>query len=206
MSGRGVPRFIHGNELPGVAATRLPRLVVLTDRTQLPPGRSLVSTVRECVAAGLLAVVVREHDLSVHARALLLRDLARIDGLMVISSRIPSLTAHGLHLAAHQPAPRSGRWGRSCHSRQDVTRAAREGAAWATLSPYASSRSKPGRPPLPADSWAGHQVPVLALAGVDVTNARAAIEAGAYGVAVMGAVMRADDPGSVVAQLLGEVG
>ena len=62
MSGRGVPRFIHGNELPGVAATRLPRLVVLTDRTQLPPGRSLVSTVRECVAAGLRAVHLDRFD------------------------------------------------------------------------------------------------------------------------------------------------
>ncbi|WP_167288647.1 thiamine phosphate synthase [Nocardioides seonyuensis] len=194
------------HEQPEVTSLPLPRVVLVTDRSLLPPGRGLLATVRECTAAGLRAVVVREHDLSVHARALLLRDLARIDGLMVISSRSPCLTAHGLHLAAHQPAPRSGRWGRSCHSRQDVARAAGEGAAWATLSPYAPSRSKPGRPPLPADSWAGHPVPVLALAGVDATNARAAIEAGAHGVAVMGAVMRADDPASVVAQLLGEVG
>jgi thiamine-phosphate pyrophosphorylase len=40
---------------------------------------------------------------------------------------------------------------------------------------------------------------------VDAGNAAACIDAGAHGVAVMGAVMRADDPGSVVRTILEEV-
>ncbi|GAA0970329.1 Thiamine-phosphate synthase [Nocardioides aquaticus] len=48
-------------------------------------------------------------------------------------------------------------------------------------------------------------VPVYALGGIDATNAADFRTAGADGVAVMGAVMRADDPAAVVEQLLGAV-
>jgi thiamine monophosphate synthase len=181
----------------------IPRLVLLTDRSQLRLGRGLVRTVRECVGAGLEAVVVREHDLEPGQRHALVTALAAIDGLAVISSRIPDDAAHGLHLAAHQPAPADECWGRSCHSRADVARAAAQGASWVTLSPYAVSASKPADgPALPAPDFAGHPLPVLALAGVDTTNAAAAVAAGAHGVAVMGAVMRAADPAAVVAALV----
>jgi len=184
----------------------IPRLVLLTDRSQLRLGRGLVRTVRECADAGLRAVVVREHDLAPERRRALVRTLADIDGLRVLSSRITDSAAHGLHLAAHQPPPLRAQWGRSCHSRTDVARAAEQGASWVTLSPYAASGSKPGRTPLPAAAFAGHSVPVLALAGIDVTNAAGALAAGAHGVAVMGAVMRAGEPAAVVADLLREMG
>lgn len=180
----------------------IPRLVLLTDRSQLSLGRGLIRTVSECADAGLEAVVVREHDLSPPARRALVLELAAIPLLTVLSSRIPDETAHGLHLAAHQPAPGHGWWGRSCHSRDAVARAAAEGASWATLSPYAASGSKRDlRPVLASGDLAGHPIPVLALGGIDPTNAAVAIEAGAHGVAVMGAVMRASDPAAVVAEL-----
>lgn len=181
----------------------IPRLVLLTDRSQLRLGRGLVRTVRECVDAGLRAVVVREHDLESGRRHALVTALAEIDGLTVVSSRVPDASAHGLHLAAHQHPPAGGSWGRSCHTRADVARAAGQGASWATLSPYAVSASKPGHgPALPSSAWAGHPIPVLALAGIDATNAAAAVAAGAHGVAVMGAVMRAAEPAAVVAALV----
>lgn len=181
----------------------IPRLVLLTDRSQLRLGRGLVRTVRECADAGLGAVVVREHDLDPGHRHALVRALAEIVGLTVISSRIPDDSAQGLHLAAHQHPPVDGSWGRSCHSRGDVARAVEQGASWVTLSPYAVSASKPGHgPALPRRDFAGHPLPVLALAGVDATNAADAVAAGAHGVAVMGAVMRAEDPATVVADLL----
>lgn len=185
----------------------VPRLVLLTDRSQLRLGRGLVRTVLECAAAGLEAVVVREHDLDPTSRHALVAGLADVDGLTVISSRIPDPAAHGLHLAAHQPPPVGGCWGRSCHTGEEVAAAAAQGAAWVTLSPYAASASKPGHgPTLPSDAFAGRPVPVLALGGIDVTNTAAARSAGAHGVAVMGAVMRAADPARVVAELLREAG
>lgn len=185
--------------------TGLPPLLVLTDRTQLPGRRGLRRTIRECVAAGLRAVVVREHDLEPATRHALVVDLAGIDGLTVLSSRIADPAAHGTHLAWGQPV--TGGWfGRSCHCAADVARAGEEGAAWATLSPYALTASKPGYgPPLPASAYAGLPVPTYALGGVTPANAAAARSAGAHGVAVMGAVMRADDPAALVAALAQEV-
>ena len=184
----------------------IPRLVVLTDRSQLRLGRALVRTIGECAAAGLGTVVVREHDLSPQARAALVAELALIPGLTVLSSRIPDPSAHGLHLSADQAPPPEGAWGRSCHGRDDVRRAAALGASWVTLSPYGASPSKPGHgPALPPGDFAGHPVPVLALGGIDVDNAADAVAAGAHGVAVMGAVMRAADPAAVVADLLAVV-
>lgn len=180
----------------------IPRLVLLTDRSELTLGRGLTRTVRECAEVGLEWVVVREHDLPPPARAALVAELATIDGLTVISSRIADDSAHGLHLAADQPVPGDGPWGRSCHSRDDVTRAADQGASWVTLSPYAASGSKPGsRTLLAAGDLVDHPVPVLALSGIGPHNAAAAVAAGAHGVAVMGAVMRAAEPAAVVADL-----
>jgi thiamine-phosphate pyrophosphorylase len=185
-----------------------PRLLLLTDRSQLPESRDLVATVRAGVDAGLSHVVVREHDLEPSVRRRLVEDLASLDGLTVLSSRVPVPGAAGVHLAAGQPAPVSVWFGRSCHDVDEVGRAADEGAAYVTLSPFAASASKPGYgPPVPATDYAaGRGVPILALGGVEPANAADALVAGAHGVAVMGCVMRADDPGAVVRALLRAVG
>jgi len=190
----------------------VPRLVLVTDRTQLAEGRDLAETVRTCARAGLGQVVVREHDLDEQTRHRLVADLAAIDGLVVVSSRLPDPAAAGLHLAADQPRPSpgpgTGWFGRSCHTVEEVHRAQAEGAAYVTLSPFAATSSKPGYgPPVPRDDYAVETgIPVLALGGIDPGNAAHALAAGAYGVAVMGAVMRATDPAAVVRGLLHEVG
>lgn len=182
----------------------LPPLLLLTDRHQLPSGRSLEHTMRECAAAGLTTVVLRELDLSEPERAALAAELAR--HVTVISARTSLPGTAGVHLAAHQPATAT-RHGRSCHDRAELRDAVAGGAAWVTLSPVAATRSKPGYgPALGIDGFralvpaAG--VPVYALGGIDVANAAVFRREGAHGVAVMGAVNRADDPASVVSALL----
>ncbi|KAA1421347.1 thiamine phosphate synthase [Nocardioides humilatus] len=178
-------------------------LLVLTDRAQLRLGRGLLRTISECVDAGLEAVVVREHDLAPERRQALVAGLAALPGLTVITSRIPDPAAHATHLAADQPRV-DGRFGRSCHDRAQVARAAEGGASWATLSPYSTSVSKPGYgPPLPISEYDDLPLPTYALGGVTPANAAAAVEAGACGVAVMGEVMRSAEPARVVAALLG---
>ena len=93
-----------------------------------------------------------------------------------------------------------------CHSVEDVEAAA--GATFVTISPVAPTLSKPGYGPalgvagVRAAVEAAKGMPVYALGGVDVDNARSFIEAGARGVAVMGSVLRADDPDRVVRLLL----
>lgn len=187
----------------------LPRLVVLTDRTQLPPGRTLVETVARCAGAGLTTVVLREPDLPEARRADLATALT--EHVRVISAHTLLPTAVGLHLASRQPADDAGGapfHGRSCHDDGEVARAVTGGAAYVTVSPVAASASKPGYGPalgladLRRAVAAAGGVPVLALGGVDPGNAAELRAAGAHGLAVMGAVMRAPDPAGVVARLL----
>lgn len=181
-----------------------PRVLVLTDRHQLPAGRDLVATLRRCAAAGLEAVVLRELDLPADRRACLATELADA-GLTVVSAHALLPGACAVHLPATAPPPPDGTlWGRSCHTAEEVRRAAAEGASYATLSPFAATASKPGYgPPVdPAAYGEDHGIPVLALGGVDPSTVGAARATGAHGVAVMGAVMRADDPASVVSQLI----
>ena len=203
----------------------IPRLLLLTDRSQLRLGRGLVPTVRECADAGLAMVVVRELDLGRERRHALIYALAGIPGLTVVSARTPDPAAHGVHLAATAPcnaefvAPTHGcdpalerrtqRYmrGRSCHTLAEVSAAAEEGLDYVTLSPYTETASKPGYgPALDRAVWASpFPLPVLALGGIHAGNAAQAREAGAHGVAVMGAVMRAEHPAEVVGALLREV-
>ncbi|HSX66220.1 thiamine phosphate synthase [Nocardioides sp.] len=184
----------------------LPRLLLLTDRSQLPLGRSLVRTVEECVAAGLTHVVVRELDETELGRTALAAALMEV-GATVISAHTALYGSTGVHLPSDPSVlPPSDRpWGRSCHSATEVHVAAAAGASWVTLSPFASTESKPDYEPvdggeLAASAAAG--VPVYALGGITPDNAAEAIGAGADGIAVMGAVMRAADPGEVVRKLL----
>jgi thiamine-phosphate pyrophosphorylase len=182
----------------------LPRLIVLTDRTQLPSGRDLIGHLSRCVAGGLTHVVVRELDLSRAERADLAAK-ANAAGLTVIAAHESLAGCIGVHLPAGAE-PTGGPWGRSCHTTADVAAAADAGASWATLSPFAVTPSKPGHgPPLADTDFAEHAVPVFALGGITPANARRARAAGAHGVAVMGAAMRADEPAAVIDAFLAAV-
>jgi thiamine-phosphate pyrophosphorylase len=100
--------------------------------------------------------------------------------------------------------------GRSCHSVDELRAAQGEGVDYATLSPIWATDSKPGYGPaldtdgLAAACAAVPGLPVYALGGVTPGRAAACRAAGATGVAVMGAIMRADDPAKVVRMLLEE--
>ncbi|WP_235737891.1 thiamine phosphate synthase [Nocardioides alcanivorans] len=122
-----------------------PRLLLLSDRSQLPDGRCLERTVAECASAGLAVMVLRELDLSEAARAALAVKLAR--HVTVISARTSLPATAGVHLAAHQPVVGS-RHGRSCHDGSQLRQAVAQGAEWVTLSPVAPSPSKPGYGPV----------------------------------------------------------
>jgi thiamine-phosphate pyrophosphorylase len=190
---------------------RTPRLLLVTDRRQLPEGRGLLDTVARCADAGARTVVLRELDLGEHERSELADALAA--RAQVISAHTALASASGVHLAAHQPLGDAGGLvhGRSCHGVDDVARAADEGACWVTVSPVATTPSKPGYgPPLGADGVrravaAARSTPVFALGGVEASSVTDLRAAGAHGVAVMGAVMRAADPAVVVSRLLAEL-
>jgi thiamine-phosphate pyrophosphorylase len=193
-------------------------LLVLTDRRQSEAaGRALATTVAMTVEAGARAVVLREKDLDRPARYALAGECAAglraVDGALVVASDLElarSVGAEGLHLAEVDPWPtedeRAGLTiGASCHDASDVLAARGRGAAYVTLSPVFATASKPGYgPALGPQALGGHQLPVYALGGVAPDAVRPCLRAGAAGVAVMGGVMGAADPGEVVVSLLAE--
>lgn len=187
----------------------LPPLLVVTDRAQAAAaGRTLKQVLRQAVCGGARAVVVRERDLPPQERAELVRWacalLAAAGGLVIVAAPGTGRGA-GLQLpaAAAVPATRPPLLGRSCHSAAELRDAALEHCDYATLSPVFASASKPGYgPALGTAALADGRLPVYALGGVTVANAGACLAAGAAGVAVMGAVMRAVDPAAAAAGLL----
>ena len=186
----------------------LGRLLVLTDRRQCRT--PLLDVLAAAVDGGARTVVLREKDLPPDERAALARSvramLAPVDGTLVLAGA--GVAASAVHLSATDPAPtpRPGLMGRSCHDESSLRRAAAEGCDWVTVSPVRATASKPGYgPPLGLDGLsrlAAGAVPVYALGGLTPADARPCLDAGAAGVAVMGAVMRADDPARLVADLL----
>jgi thiamine-phosphate pyrophosphorylase len=182
-------------------------LLVLTDRTQCR--RPLVDVLASAVDGGARTVVLREKDLPREQRAALAEDLrsvlAPVDGTLVLAGT--DLPGDAVHLSAvdELPEPRPALLGRSCHDRASVDRADAEGCDWVTVSPVRLTASKPGYGP--ALGTAGLAAltggpPAYALGGLTAADARPCLDAGAVGLAVMGAVMRAERPDVVVGELL----
>jgi thiamine monophosphate synthase len=173
----------------------LPRLLVVTDRTQA--AGPLVDVVARAVDAGARAVLLRDRDLPDAARSALAADLRAVldpvGGLLVTAGSGSS----AVHLAAAEPIPdpRPPLVGRSCHSAAELARARAEGCDWVLLSPVFPTASKPGYgPALGVEGFARLRPlgpPAHALGGVLPEHGPELLAAGAAGVAVMGPVMRA---------------
>ncbi len=197
-------------------------VMVVTDRHQVGGGaRRLVDVVKAALDGGATRVLLRDKDLARPERARLADELraatAAAGASFVVAGDVDlarAAGADGVHLAAHDPWPEavtSLRVGRSCHDAGELAEARAHAADWATYSPVFASSSKPGYGPAlgPAGLAAGCRavpgLPVLALGGIGPGRARPCLDAGAAGVAVMGAVMRADDPAMVARALVDEM-
>jgi thiamine-phosphate pyrophosphorylase len=192
-------------------------LLVITDRHQ---ARHPLEAIAAAIGrGGGRWLLFRDKDLAAPARrdlALRLATIADEQGFALsVSADIElaaAVGAAGVHLqAADQVAAARERLadaiiGVSAHSLADVVAAAAAGADYVTLSPIFLTESKPGYGlALGIESLrtaAALGIPVLALAGVTAAKAGACLAAGASGVAVMGEVMRAQDPARVVRELV----
>lgn len=192
------------------------RLLVITDRGE---ARRPLDEIAEAICSTDLCgwLLLRDKDMPRHERADLarrLRAITRRTGTALSISADTALArecgADGLHLQTLD-AVREARAllgpsiviGLSTHAPVEAAAAAEAGADYVTLSPIFTTSSKPGYGPalgtaaLSRASTSG--IPVLALAGVAPASVAGCIAAGAGGVAVMGGVMRAEDPVATVA-------
>jgi thiamine-phosphate pyrophosphorylase len=91
------------------------------------------------------------------------------------------------------------------HSVEEAEAAARAGADYVTFGHVFQTESKPGLPPQGVVALrrvvAAAPVPVLAIGGITPDNAAPLLETGCAGVAVIRAVLGAEDPGVAVAAL-----
>jgi thiamine-phosphate pyrophosphorylase len=200
-----------------------PRLLFITDRRL--SRRPLEDTVARALEAGCRWVSLREKDLPPEARLPLLRRLLAlgrpfgatigvhddIAGALAAGAAAVHLPADADPAAARARLPGGMLLGASAHDAADLARVAAAGADYATLSPIFASASKPGYGPALgsealAQLAAGVSMPVLALGGIDRARIAQCIDAGAAGIAVMGGVMGADDPGGVMAGLIKTLG
>jgi thiamine-phosphate pyrophosphorylase len=195
-----------------------PPLLVISDRSQarLP----LIEVARAAFAGGCRWFSLREKDLPVAERRALLAALVelgqRFAAVVTVHEDIEAVAcgAAGVHLpgagdpgAARVLLPR-GLIGASAHSATEAAAGLRAGADYVTVSPVFLTASKPGYGPalglagLAAAVAAAPPGRVLALGGVTADNAALCRAVGAGGIAVMGEVMRADNPGDAVQALI----
>jgi thiamine-phosphate pyrophosphorylase len=180
--------------------------------------------VLDAVPASQVGIGLRDHDAPVRRRFALGRSLvalARPRGARVIvHDRIDlarAIEADGVQLGgrsidvadARALLPEGGVVGKSCHDERELARAMEERADWVTLSPIFSSPGKGALlgPARFAELRAGFPTLfVLALGGVEASNASIARSAGADGIAVIRALLCAADPAAVARAMFAALG
>ena len=201
------------------------KLYLVTDR-DLVRGRSVVEVVRSAVDGGVTAVQIREKDLEAAA---FLNEAAEVKKVLLdrgvplfVNDRADialAAGADGLHVGQTDlPAATARRLigpemllGVSVSTEDEARKALADGADYVSVSPVFLTPTKPD-----ADAAVGlagirrirravGTAPVLAIGGIDTTNARSIVTAGSDGVSVVSAIMSADDPRTASRALRREV-
>jgi thiamine-phosphate pyrophosphorylase len=196
------------------------RLMVITDRTLLR-GRDPVAVCRAAVRGGATMIQVRDKETPP-------RDLLTVVRFLVAALPVPVLVndrvdvalaagAAGAHLgqddvpigAVRPHVPAGFILGTSVGSVGEADRARVESADYWSIGPCFSTATKPdaGAPLGPAGfaalaRLAPPAMPVIGIGGIGAANAPLILRAGAAGVAVIAAVLAAEDPESAARALV----
>jgi thiamine-phosphate pyrophosphorylase len=200
-----------------------PPLLLVTDRKQAR--RPLAEIVSAALAAGCRWISLREKDLARDEQIALARML-----LVMTRRHGACLTLHGDAALAeqagtdgvHLPSGSDAAAGRarlgtgkligvSIHTVTEAEAIDPSLVNYALAGPAFETPSKPGYGPEIGRRGLGDiaraaRVPILAIGGLNPTRAAEVVAAGPVGIAVMGGVMRATDPGGEVRALLATLG
>jgi len=187
-------------------------LYYITDRRQFPgkedPRRGrLLERISQAARAGIDYVQLREKDLPARELELLAKAAAhvlhesRTSTRLLINSRTDvtlTVGADGVHLTSSDISPVDVRkiWklsgatrqpivAVSCHSESEVVVAQNAGADFVVFGPVfeKSGSDEPSRGIAQLRAVCQHRIPVFALGGINLANARSCVEAGAKGIA-----------------------
>jgi thiamine-phosphate pyrophosphorylase len=200
------------------------RLLLVTDRHRTN-GRPLMSLLMKVLTAGSPAIQLRERDMCAKDLLTVAEELSRLtiprSSQLVINDRLDvalSLAGVGVHLRSDSlPVPAARRvigrdrlLGVSVHSLTEAVQAENDGADYIVLGPiYATPSKQIYGPPLGLATLEktaqALRVPVVGIGGVTAARARDMRAAGAFGVAVITAVLGADDVAAATRALLDAV-
>ena len=189
------------------------RLYVITDRKLLASYEALTAAVEESLKGGARAVQLREKDAVTRElldAAYSLREITRrYKARLFINGRVDiamAVGADGVHLgisdipvhAARKAAGNDMLIGASAHSVAEAKRAEQEGADFVTFGPVYETPSKLqyGKPVgVQAIERVKDEVsiPVFAIGGVNRERVGEALKAGAYGVALISAILASEN-------------
>ncbi|MCS6889240.1 MAG: thiamine phosphate synthase [Chloroflexus sp.] len=195
-------------------------LYVVTD-AGLARGRSHLAVIEAAIAGGATVVQYREKAASTRqmiAEAQALRELTRRAGVpLIVNDRLDvalAIDADGVHVGQDDmPAALARRLigpdkilGVSAANLAEAMQAAQDGADYLGVGPIFATPTKPdAAPPIGMEGLRAicRQValPIVAIGGINAANAVDAIRAGAHGVAVVSAVVAAEDVAAAASQL-----
>jgi thiamine-phosphate pyrophosphorylase len=220
---RDETRFEHSAKkhfMPQLAS----RLLLVTDRQQTK-GRPLLSVLAQALTAGTLSIQLRERDLCAKELLALADQIVRLIGprgsQLLINDRIDvalSVEGAAVHLRSDSLPVSAVRrligtdrlLGVSVHSVSEAMQAEAEGADYVVFGPIYETPSKHiyGRPLgllKLEEATQAVRVPIVGIGGVTAARARDMRSAGAFGVAVIAAVLGAEDVEAATRALLDAV-
>lgn len=197
------------------------RLIVVTD-PDCGAGRTVVDVVRAALRGGAPAIQLRMKDASAREMTELARTLRAetrpAGALLFVNDRVDvalAAGADGAHVgqddlpvaAARAIVPPGFLLGVSAETAELARAAAADGADYVGVGPVYATGSKADAGDAVgveriAQVAAAVRIPVVGIGGITIDNAPPIIRAGAAGVAVISAVMRADDPEAAARALL----
>ena len=200
------------------------RLLVVTDRHQTQ-GRALVPLLERVLTVGLSTIQLRERDLSVRELVTLARVvqavMASYKSQLLINDRVDvalALEGVGVHLRSNSLPLSVARGmlgpqrllGMSVHTVEEAMQAEAQGADYIVLGPIYETPSKQAfGPPLGIHTLEKActlvRIPIIGIGGVTAARAREMRRAGAFGAAVITAILGADDVESAMRELLDAV-
>jgi len=185
------------------------KLYLITDRKLFPDDASFMAAMEKTLKGGVKAVQLREKDLAIREllrMAYSLRELtARYGAKLFINDRVDvalAVDADGVHLggsgmpafAARKAAGEGMLIGVSTHSVEEAGKAEEEGADFVTFGPIFETPSKmkygkPLGPDVLREASAKILIPVFAIGGIKKETAARVLACGAYGIALISAIL-----------------
>ncbi|MCH7233077.1 thiamine phosphate synthase [Glycomyces sp. L485] len=205
--------------------SKVPRAKFASRESDLPSGPIAVAAAALEAGARLIQVRPEDHysDRAAFDLAASIAELCdELGAMCLVNDRIhiaQAVGADGVHLGAddlpldvaRRILPGAAVIGGTCREPEAARAARRAGATYLGVGPVWTTGTKTGLPE--AIGLAGLaavceavDLPVIAIGGITAERAAACREAGAYGVAVVGAISGSDNPERATAELLEAVG